>query len=92
MTRPEKRRPDEIARPDVELTAQVASRALRFEEVPETKVRFPGYAEGESVSGTERENLPEEVEEGVTYRNSRIRLRSAAQLPVGKHGRRSGGE
>ena len=88
MTRPEKRRPDEIARPDVELTAEVASRELRFEEVPETKVRFPGYSEGQTVSETKRKNLPEEVEEGVTYRDSRIQYRGAAQLPVG--GRRSG--
>ena len=88
MTLPEKRRSEEIVRPDVELTAEVKSRELRFEEVPETKVRFPGYREGETVSETERENLPEEVEEGVTYRNSRIRYRGAAQLPV--DGRRSG--
>ena len=88
MTLPEKRRPEEITRPDVELTADVKSRELRFEEVPETKVRFPGYSEDQTVSGTDRKNLPEEVEEGVTYRNSRVRYRGAAQLPV--DGRRSG--
>jgi hypothetical protein len=63
--------------PDVELTAEVKSRWLRFEKVPETEVRFPGYPEDESVSGTERENLPGEVQIDVTYRDSRIRLRSA---------------
>jgi hypothetical protein len=69
-----------LKRPDVELTADVKSRELRFEKVPETEVRFPGYAEDKSVSGTERENLPGEVEEDVTYRDSRIRLRSAGLI------------
>ena len=66
--------------PDVELTAEVKSRWLRFEKVPETEIRFPGYPEDRSVSGTDRENLPEEVEEDVTYRDSRIKLRSAGLL------------
>jgi hypothetical protein len=75
-----KEHPDALRKPDVELIAEVKSRWLRFEKVPETEIRFPGYSEDESVSGTERENLPEEVRKGVTYRNSRIRLRSAGQL------------
>jgi hypothetical protein len=69
-----------LKRPDVELTAEVKTRELRFEKVPETEIRFPGYPEDESVSGSERENLPWQVEEDVTYRDSRIRLRSAAGL------------
>ena len=82
-----------LKRPDVELTAEVKSRWLRFEKVPETEIRFPGYPEDQSVSGTERENLPREVEEDVTYRDSRIRLRSAGSLvddesTPGKDGKR----
>jgi len=75
-----KEHPDTLRRPDVELTAAVKSRWLRFEKVPETEIRFPGYSEDESMSGTERENLPGEVRKGVTYRNSRIRLRSSGLL------------
>jgi hypothetical protein len=75
-----KEHPETLKRPDVELTAEVKSRWLRFEKVPETEIRFPGYPEDQSVSGTERENLPREVEEDVTYRDSRIRLRSAGLL------------
>ena len=94
--KPEKKeRPDAIERPDVEFTADVKARELRFDKVPETEVSFPGYSDDESVSGTERENLPEEVETGVTYRDTRVRLRSAAQLPVPEPGalrRRSGKE
>ena len=82
-----------LKRPDVELTAEVKSRWLRFEKVPETEITFPGYPEDQSVSGTERENLPREVEEDVTYRDSRIRLRSAGSLvddesTPGKDGKR----
>jgi hypothetical protein len=80
-----KRRPDAFERPDVELTADVKSRELRFEKVPETGVRFPGYPEDRSASGTDRENLPKEVEKDVLYRDSLVRLRSAAQLPP-EHG------
>ena len=82
-----------LKRPDVELTAEVKSRWLRFEKVPETEITFPGYPEDQLVSGTERENLPREVEEDVTYRDSRIRLRSAGSLvddesTPGKDGKR----
>jgi hypothetical protein len=88
-----KEHPETLKRPDVELTAEVKSRWLRFEKVPETDIAFPGYPEDQSVSGTERENLPREVEEDVTYRDSRIRLRSAGSLvddesTPGKDGKR----
>ena len=79
-----KGRPDAFERPDVELTADVKSRELRFEKVPETGVCFPGYPEEESASGTDRENLPRRVEKSVLYRDSLVRLRSAAQLPVAR--------
>ncbi len=69
-----------LERPDIEITAYVKARELRFEEAPKTEVGFPGYPERESVSGTERENLPDEVEPGVTYRNPRVRLRIATVL------------
>ena len=88
-----KEHPETLKRPDVELTAEVKSRWLRFEKVPETEIRFPGYPEDQSLSGTERENLPREVEEDVTYRDSRIRLSSAGLLgdePIpGEDGKRN---
>ena len=79
MRQPEEHK-ETLKRQDVELTAEVKSRELRFEKVPETEIRFPGYPEGRWVSETERGNLPREVEEDVTYRDSRIRLRSAGSL------------
>jgi len=63
-----KRRPDKPENPDIEFTADVKARELRFEEVPETEVRFPGHPERESTSGTDREGMPDEVEPGVTHR------------------------
>lgn len=79
---------DRPENPDIELTADVRMRELRFEEVPEPEVRFPGRPERESVWGTERENLPDEVEPNVTYRNPRVRLRIATALvdPEGRDG------
>jgi hypothetical protein len=69
-----------LNKPDVELNAEVKSRWLRFGKVPPNEIRFPGYSEGKSMSETERVNLPDKVEEDVTYRDSLIRLRSAGNL------------
>ena len=75
-----KGRPDKPENPDIEFTADVKAKWLRFEEVPETEVRFSGHPERESASGTDRENLPHEVEPGVTYRDPKVRLRIASAL------------
>jgi len=64
--------PDKPVNPDIELTADVRARELRFEEVPETDVHPPAQ--------TDRENLPRKVQPGVTYRNPRVRLRIASAL------------
>jgi hypothetical protein len=37
-------------------------------------------AEVDTVSGSERHNLPDEIEPGVTYRDVRVRWRAAAKL------------
>ena len=65
---------------DIDLTATVKARELCFDEVPDTEVRFWGHPERNSVSGTERENLPEKVQRGVTYRNVSVRLRIVSEL------------
>jgi hypothetical protein len=77
---PEKKRLDSPENPDVEIWATVACRELRFTRVPQTRTSFWGYPERESVSGTERENLPDEVKSGVIYRNAGVRLRIASGL------------
>ena len=77
---PEVKRLDSPQNPEVEMWATVECRELRFTRVPETRTSFWGYPERESVSGTERGNLPDEVESGVIYRNSGVRLRIASGL------------
>ena len=69
---------DRIERPDVEMGARVKAKRLRFRRVPETGVEFSGDVDSES--GSERKNLPEEVEPGVTYRDVEVRWRAAAKL------------
>ena len=64
--------------PDIELGASVRARTLRFEEVPDTEVRYAG----DSSSVTERTNLPDEVEPGVTYRDVEVRWHSEARIAV----------
>ena len=59
--------------PDVEIAATVRADELRFECKPEVVVHAP-----ESVSA--RENLPDEVEPGVTYRDIAVSWRVAARL------------
>jgi hypothetical protein len=71
--------------PDIEVTAEVKARELRFDEVPETEVHPPAQ--------TERENLPEEVRPehaGVTFRNISVRMRIANELTVTEPDERGG--
>ena len=74
------RRPEALEHPDIEFTANVRAREMRFDEVPEPEVQFWGYPERASVSGTERTNLPEEVRRAVTYRNFSVQLRIATEM------------
>lgn len=62
---------------------------LRFDEVPDTDVRFFGEPDHESASGSDRTNLPEKVEPGVTYRDVRVDYRLASRLVATERGERS---
>ena len=66
--------------PDVEMGARVKAKRLRFKRVPETKVEFDGEPDHDSESGSERHNLPDEVEPGVTYRDVEVWWRAAAKI------------
>jgi hypothetical protein len=77
--------------PDVEIGAVVKAKKLRFKKVPRTKVEFEKRSEVdlegempevETVSGSKRENLPDEVEPGVTYRDVHIRWGAAARIKM----------
>ena len=66
--------------PDIALDADVRMRELHFEEAPDPKVRFRGNTGRNSVWRSTRENLPDEVQEGVVYRDARVRLRIASEI------------
>jgi hypothetical protein len=80
--------------PDIEIGAHATAKRLRFRRKPETNVEFEGKTrvrsddrieevELETDSKTERRNLPEEVEPGVTYRNVEVGwgARARARMP-----------
>ena len=79
--------PNRIEQPDIEIGAVVKAKRLRFNKKPETEVRV----EGEGGSGSERENLPETVEPGVTYRDVRVAWHAEARVndkdPTNRTGR-----
>jgi hypothetical protein len=67
-------------KPDVEISAAVRAKELRFECVPEADVRAYADSPASAESVSERENLPDELEPGVTYRDFAVRWRLAARL------------
>jgi hypothetical protein len=66
--------------PDLEIDVAVRAQELRFACKPE--VRVVAYADwpATATSVSERENLPEELETGVTYRDFAVRWRATATL------------
>jgi hypothetical protein len=66
--------------PDVEIAASARADEVRFECKPEVRVRAYADEPATAESVSERENLPDEVEPGVTYRNVWVRWRLAARL------------
>ena len=75
--------------PDIEIGAVVKAKKLRFKKVPKTDVEFTKEShvelegaspEIETASGSKRENLPDEVEPGKTYRDVHIRWGAAAKI------------
>jgi hypothetical protein len=59
---------------DVSINARVTADSLRFERVPNPRVEFTGRPRRETAWESERENLPQQVRPGETYRNVGITL------------------
>ena len=77
-----KKRQAKPENPDIEVTADVKARELRFDEVPDTEVHPPAH--------TERENLPERVQPvhaGITFRDVSVEVRIANELTVSESDR-----
>jgi hypothetical protein len=62
--------------PDIEIGARVKAKKLRFKEVPRTEV----LTSDGSRSRSERKNLPDQVEPGVTYRDVEVQWRAEARV------------
>jgi hypothetical protein len=69
---------DEV--PDVDVTTWVRAKELRFGIVPEVKIWFAGEPGFRASSRTEKENLPDDVEPGVTYRDAEARWEARAKI------------
>lgn len=79
--------PERLEGADIEIGAAAKAKEIRFHEKPEVDVDVHGEtrerdrsAEVETASGSVRENLPEEVEPGVTYRDVKIGWRAEARI------------
>jgi hypothetical protein len=70
---------DRIEHADVEIGAFGQADSVRFGCSPDAEVRFRGDPERDAASRSERENLPDEIEPGVTYREVRVRWRATAR-------------
>ncbi|MCP9949890.1 MULTISPECIES: hypothetical protein [Actinomadura] len=74
---------DELRRTaDILFTAKVKADELRFETAPENSVEFT--EEADAASGSRRTNLPDRVEENVTYRNVEVDYAIAAKLGINR--------
>jgi hypothetical protein len=70
--------------PDIAILANVRARELRFEEVGKVSITVFGSVNGQpaaTVSKSDRQNLPEQVQPYVTYRDIGIRLTITSTLP-----------
>jgi hypothetical protein len=66
--------------PDVEIAALVRADELRFECTPCVDVRVHADSPADAERVSDRENLPDEVEPGVTYRDIAVSWRVSARL------------
>jgi hypothetical protein len=66
--------------PDVEMCFSVRAEEVRFECKPEVDVVAFADSPASAECQSERDNLPDELEPGVTYRDVKVRWRAAAWL------------
>ena len=66
--------------PDLEIAAAVRADEVRFERKPEVRVSAHADWPSRAETVSERDNLPEELEPGVTYRDFAVRWRASLRL------------
>jgi hypothetical protein len=68
-------------RPDLDFFTSVKAKELTFGKVPEKRrVAYYGEPDHETEATVERENIPEEPEEGVTYRDVKVNWSVAQRI------------
>jgi hypothetical protein len=67
-------------RPDLDFFTSVKAKELRFGRVPEKNLRYYGEPAHETEVEVERDNIPQEPEEGVTYRDVEVRWSVAQRI------------
>jgi hypothetical protein len=73
-------KPEHPEEPDVEIHASAKAREIRFHHRPDVTVDAVAEPTGECASDSERTGLPDQVAEGVTYRDIQIDFRVIAKL------------
>jgi hypothetical protein len=66
--------------PDLEIAASASADEVRFECKPEVRVRAYSNVPATAESLSERDNLPDVVQPGVTYRDISVRWRASVRL------------
>lgn len=66
--------------PDLDFFTSVRAKELKFGRVPEKKVDYYGEPAHETEVEVERDSIPEEPEEGVTYRDVEVRWSVAQRI------------
>jgi len=65
---------DDVGKDDILILINLTADELIFDTVPNATVEFPGKPERTTIWVTQRQNLPDKVEPGVTYRNIGLQL------------------
>jgi hypothetical protein len=73
--------PKRADRPDIEIGASFEAKKLRFDRVPDREVRHLG----DWSSTSERTNLPDRVEPGVTYHDIEVGWHTEARTAETEH-------
>ena len=66
--------------PDLEIAVSARADEVRFECKPQVRVRAYSNVPATAESISERDNLPDEMQSGVTYRDISVRWRASVRL------------
>lgn len=71
---PEQADPGQVRDPRVELVVTFSARSLVFDELPRLRTTLGGAGPRRAVWHVERTNLPARIEQGVEYRDVKVRV------------------